>query len=308
MIDPAGRFTLRQLSCFVAACEGGGIGAAAGRLHLAQATVSGAIADLERTLGVQLLVRGRRRAATPSPAGRELLAQATDVLAAAARLDERSAALRGEVSGELPVGCLVTLAPAVAPAVCRAFERRWPRAMVTLVPAHQGELLAHLREGTIAVAITYDLGLNPAVEFAPLAPAPPYALVPADHRLAGAESAELADLAADPFLLLDLPLSRNYFLGLFRAAAAEPAVARRVADPELLRSLVAWGYGYTLANARPEPVQAVDGTPILALPLRGGPPPPQVGLARRAGLEPTRTATAFADTCTDVLGARWGQE
>jgi DNA-binding transcriptional LysR family regulator len=178
---------------------------------------------------------------------------------------------------------------------------------VVLVPAHQGELLARLREGTIAVAITYDLGLNPGVEFTPLAPAPPYALVPADHRLAGAESAELAELADDPFLLLDLPLSRNYFLGIFRAAALEPVVARRVADPELLRSLVAWGYGYTLANARPEPERAVDGTPLRALPLHGGPAPPRVGLARRAGLEPTRTATAFADTCADVLGTRWGQ-
>ena len=308
MNDPAGRFTLRQLSCFVAACEGGGIGAAAGRLHLAQATVSAAIADLERTLGVQLLVRGRRRAATPSPAGRELLAKAGDVLAAAARLDERSAALRGEVSGELPVGCLVTLAPAVAPAVCRAFERRWPRATVTLVPAHQAELLARLGDGTIAVAITYDLGLNAGVDFAPLAAAPPYALVPADHRLAAEDSASLADLAGDPFLLLDLPLSRNYFLGLYRAAGIEPAVARRVADPELVRSLVAWGYGYTLANARPEPLRAVDGTPIRVLPLEGGPAPPRVGLARRAGLVPTRTAAAFADTCSDVLTARWGRQ
>jgi hypothetical protein len=54
-------------------------------------------------------------------------------------------------------------------------------------------------------------------------------------------------------------------------------------------------------------VRAVDGTPIRALPLRGGSAPPRVGLARRAGLEPTRTATAFADTCSDVLAARWGQ-
>ena len=306
MPDPAARFTLRQLSCFVAACEGGGIGAAAARLHLAQATVSAAIADLERTLGVQLLVRGRRRAATPSPAGRELLAQAADVLAAAGRLDERSAALRGDVSGELPVGCLVTLAPAVAPAICRAFEGRWPRAGVTLVPAHQAELLARLRDGTIALAITYDLGLNAAVEFHPLAAAPPYALVAAGHPLAGAGSARLAELAPEPFVLLDLPLSRDYFLELFRTAGVAPAVARRVADPELVRSLVAWGYGYTLANARPAPTRAVDGTPLVALPLHGGAPPPLVGLARRAGLEPTRTAAAFAAACTEVMAARWG--
>src|SRR5689334_10962188 len=107
MIDTASRFTLRQLACFVAACEQGGIGAAAKQLHLAQATVSAALADLERALGVQLLVRGRRRAATPSPAGRELLAQAVDVLAAAGRLEDRSAGLRGDVAGEIAVGCLV---------------------------------------------------------------------------------------------------------------------------------------------------------------------------------------------------------
>jgi len=305
MSDPAARFTLRQLSCFVAACDGGGIGAAAARLHLAQATVSAAIADLERTLGVQLLVRGRRRAAMPSPAGRELLAQAAEVLAAAGRLDERSAALRGDVSGELPVGCLVTLAPAVAPAACRAFEQRWPRARVALLPAHQAELLARLDDGSIAVAITYDLGLRAGVEFEPLADAPPYALVAESHALAGAGRAGLEQLAHEPLVLLDLPLSRDYFLDLFRAAHLAPDIARRVADAELARSLVAWGYGYTLANVRPAPARAVDGTPLRAVPVRTATPPPRVGLARRAGLEPTRAAAAFAAAFADVIAERW---
>ena len=305
MQDPAARFTLRQLSCFVAACEGGGIGAAAARLHLAQATVSAAIADLERTLGVQLLVRGRRRAAMPSPAGRDLLAQAAEVLAAAGRLDERSAALRGDVSGELPVGCLVTLAPAVAPAACRAFERQWPRAKVVLAPAHQAELLARLDDGTIAVAITYDLGLAAGVEFEPLADAPPYALVAASHPLAAAAEAGLEQLADEPFVLLDLPLSRDYFLGLFRDAQLEPDVVRRVADAELARGLVAWGYGYTLANVRPAPARAVDGTPLRAVPLRTATPAPRLGLARRAGLEPTRAAAAFAAALGEVIAERW---
>jgi DNA-binding transcriptional LysR family regulator len=305
MQDPAARFTLRQLSCFVAACDGGGIGAAAARLHLAQATVSAAISDLERTLGVQLLVRGRRRAAMPSPAGRELLAQAAEVLAAAGRLDERSAALRGDVSGELPIGCLITLAPTIGPAACRAFEQRWPRAGVALLPAHQAELIARVDDGTIALAITYDLGLPAGVEFAPLADAPPYALVAESHPLAAAGEAGLDQLAREPFVLLDLPLSRDYFLGLFGAAQLEPEVARRVADAELARSLVAWGYGYTLANARPAPERAVDGTPLRAVPVRTSARPPRIGLARRAGLEPTRTAAAFAAAFGDVVAERW---
>jgi len=79
-----------------------------------------------------------------------------------------------------------------------------------------------------------------------------------------------------------------------------------VADPELARSLVAWGYGYTLANARPAPTRAVDGKRLQAVPVRGPVHTPQVGLARRAGLEPTRSAAAFAEVCAELLSARSG--
>jgi DNA-binding transcriptional LysR family regulator len=143
------------------------------------------------------------------------------------------------------------------------------------------------------------------VEFHPLADAPPYALVAEAHRLAGAAEVALAELAEEPFVLLDLPLSRDYFLDLFRTADVEPDVARQVGDAELARSLVAWGYGYTLANARPAPTRAVDGTPLRALRLRTASPPPRIGLARRAGLEPTRSATAFAAAFADVVSERW---
>lgn len=301
MIDPSSRFTLRQLSCFIATCERGGIGAAAEHLHLAQATVSAALADLERALGAQLLVRGRRRAATPSPAGRELLAEARAVLAAAARLGERAATLRGEVAGELPVGCLVTLAPVVAPAVCREFERRWPHAQVRLLPADQEALLHWLGDGTIALALTYDLGLDGDLDFRPLRPAPPYAIVSGGHPLARRKGVSLHELAPLPLVLLDLPLSRTYFLDLFREAGVEPNVERSAADPELVRSLVAQGYGYSLANARPAPTQAIDGAPLATVPVRRPARAPQIGLATRAGLSQTRSADAFAEVCRELI-------
>jgi DNA-binding transcriptional LysR family regulator len=299
----AARFTLRQLSCFVAACEHGGVGAAAERLRLAQATVSAALADLEHALGVRLLVRGGRRPAAPTPAGRALLADARAVLDAASVLARHAVGLADEVAGALPVGCLVTLAPVVAPACCRAFERRWPRAEVRLVTGDQEALLRGLADGSLALAITYDLRLDASVAFEPLAPAPPYALVAGDHPLARRARVRLAALAGEPLVLLDLPLSRDYFLGLFRTRRLEPNVVRRVADPELVRSLVARGYGYTLANASPAPTQAVDGAPLVAVPVQDALPAPRLGLARRGGLEQTRSARAFSDTCAELLGA-----
>lgn len=275
--------------------------AAAARLHLAQATVSEALADLERTLGVGLLARAPRRRAVPTPAGRELLPEARAVLTAAARVGERSAELRGTVAGSLPVGFLVTLAPVVAPRVFAAFETRWPEARAVLRTGDQQELFGWLRESAIDLAVTYDLGLDDTIHFEALAAYPPYALFGAGHRLAGRRSVTLPDLAREPLVLLDLPLSREYFLSLFRDAALEPVIDRHAGDPELVRSLVAHGYGYTLANARPVATQAVDGTPLRAVPVRGRVRAPRIGLARRAHVEPTRTAIAFAEACAAVL-------
>ncbi len=301
MIDRTARVTLRQLSCFVAACEHGGLGAAAERLHLAQATVSASLADLERALGVQLLVRGPGRAGTPSPAGRELLDDARAVLAATTRLEQRSSELVAGVSGRLALGCLVTLAPIIAPPVCRLFEQRWPGATVDLQTGDQAELVAALRGGSISVALTYDLGLENDLAFEPLAPAPPYALLPRGHALAERTQVTLADLAAEPLVLLDLPLSRDYFLRLFQTAGLTPTIARRVTDLELARSLVARDYGYTLGNARPAPTQAVDGAPLATVPIGGSVETPVIGLARPAGLRDTRMTVAFAEVCAELV-------
>ncbi len=302
MYKEASLFTLRQLTCFVAACEEGGIGNAATRLRLAQATVSGALADLERVLGVELLVRGPRRRAVVTPAGRQLLPRARVVLDAARQLAEQSAEIRGEVSGELPVGCLVTLAPVLAPRVFAMFEERWPEARPMLQTGDQETLLGLLRRGEIDLALTYDLGLDDRTLFEPLALYPPYCLLAADHSLARHPSLTLSVLADEPLVLLDLPLSRDYFFALFADAGVTPTVARRSGDPELVRSLVAHGFGYTLANALPAATQSVDGAPLRAVALAGDPRALSIGLARRAGVTLSRTGAAFADTCAAVLG------
>jgi DNA-binding transcriptional LysR family regulator len=294
--------TLRQLACFVATCDAGGVSPAARRLHLAQPTVSAALADLERTLGVQLLVRAPARGAVPSPAGRELLAGARATLAAATAVEAHAREVRGAVAGELTVACLVTLAAFIGPRVCRAFEDAWPEASAQIVPVDQEGLLRHLRTGVTPIALTYDLGLGDDVAFQPLVDYPPYALVAPGHPLAERRSVDLATLASSPLVLLDLPFSGDYFVDLFRDAGLEPLITRRVPDPELGRSLVAHGYGYTLANVRPAPTRAVDGAPLIALPLRGLVRPAVLGLAQLAGARPTRAIEAFAETCVAALG------
>ena len=61
----------------------------------------------------------------------------------------------------------------------------------------------------------------------------------------------LRELADEPFILLDLPHSRDYFFGLFRAVGLEPRIVFRSRSQELIRGLVAHGHGFAIQNAIP---------------------------------------------------------
>ena len=299
----AAPFTLRQLECLVAVCDTESITTAAQSLHLAQSTVSATIADLERLLGVQLLVRHRGRGVVPTPAGQRFLAAARALLDHAREVERLAADLGGRVAGPLDLGCLVTIAPLVGPALCRSFEERYPEARVILVEGGQDELLAGLDSGRLAAALTYGYELDDRVEFHELAALPPYAQLPADDPLADADAVELAELADRPYVLLDLPVTREYFAALFAEAGLVPRIAHRSRQLELVRSMVANGYGYTIANARPAVDVAVDGRPLASVPLAGDHRPVVMGLATlRAEREP-RVVEAFRAHCREALDA-----
>lgn len=291
------RFTLRQLEYFVAAGEAGSITEAARRTHGSQPTVSSAVARLEKSLGVELFVRHHAHGVTLTPAGARFLGEARSLLRQATDLERYGVDLVQGVSGPIDLGCLVTLAPVVAPRLCREFVRTHPEAHVELMEGGQDELLRALRDGRISLALTYDLQLGDEIRFEPMAMLPPLAVLPADHPLAHGADVALADLASEPLILLDLPLSREYFLSLFLAHGLEPTVARRSPNSEVIRSMVANGFGYTLVNVRPGIGRAPDGRGFTVLPLREPARPLHAGLAAMATAREPRTVEAFREHC-----------
>ncbi|HEY0387368.1 MAG TPA: LysR family transcriptional regulator [Gaiellales bacterium] len=295
------RFSFRQLEYFVAAGETGSVTRAAQGSHSSQPTVSTAIAKLERALGVQLFVRHHAQGLSLTPEGRRFLGEAKELLRHASEVERLAATLSDEIAGALDLGCLVTLAPLVAPSLVRGFEAANPRVRVELVESHQDGLLERLRGGLTSVALTYDLQLPSDVQFEPLVDLPPHAVLPAGHRLALRKRVSLAELAREPHILLDLPLSREYFMQLFAEAGLEPAIALRSQHPETIRTLVANGFGYAIVNARPRNDRALDGERIVTVPLRGEPRAVRLGLASLRGIRETRTISAFKQHCRETI-------
>ena len=93
---------------------------------------------------------------------------------------------------------------------------------------------------------------------------PPYVLLPAGHKLAGRSKVTLTQLAGEPLALLDLPQSRDYFLGMFAAAGVEPQIRYRSTSVETLRALVGRGLAYTLLNLQPAMATSLDGHPVVS--------------------------------------------
>ncbi|MCB6179636.1 LysR family transcriptional regulator [Rhodobacter sp. Har01] len=294
------RFTLRQLEYLVAVGETGSIVAAADRVNVSSPSISAAIALLEGEFGLPLFVRRHARGLSLTQGGRQFVAEARAVLAAAGRLNDLANAITGQVRGPLSVGCLVTFAQVILPGLRRSFTERFPEVDFRQFEHHQAEIFEGLRQARLDVALTYDLDIPADLSFVPLRSLPPYALFPAGHPLAGRADVTPADLAPLPMVLLDLPFSTDYFLEIFRPLGLKPKVVERTRDIGVMRAMVANGFGYSIANIRPAPEAAPDGRPLVLVPLVG-PAPLCLGLVLTDGAMGALTIRAFLEHCRETL-------
>ncbi len=299
-------YTLRQLEYFVAAADRGSVARAAERLNVSQPSVSNAIAKLEDQLGVQLFIRQHAQGVSLTPTGRRLHMEARDLLRHAEDLFDSAHSANSAITGELSLGCFVTLGPLFMPALVTLFTQHHPAVTIRLREAIQDDLINGLVNGEFDLALLYDLNLPDAVESKPLARFAPYILLPEAHRLSGAGDISLTDIADEPFVLLDVPPSRGYFLGLFEAAGLQPNVIFSSPSLEMVRGLVGQSVGYSLLVTRPRGDLTYDGLRLVTRPLSEATQESTVCMARLAKSRPTRLMDAFDNFCQTWFSEHYG--
>jgi len=262
------RFTLRQIQYFIAVGEAGNITLAADRIAISPPSISTAIQHLEIELGTKLFVRHHAQGLSLTPTGRTLLAEAKRLIAQAEHISVVATEVTGAVRGQLSAGCLVTLAPMLMPELAHSFTRGFPAVRINHFVSDHERLMQALTAAEIDIALTYDLGVAPGVQFTPLASLPPHAVVGEAHRFAEQTAVTLEELAEEDLILLDLPASRDYFMGLFFKADLQPKISLRLAYPDVIRTMVANHYGYTISNVTPRMDLALDGRRVVRRRLR----------------------------------------
>ncbi|HZX08505.1 LysR family transcriptional regulator [Kribbella sp.] len=295
------QYTLRQLEYFVAVAEAGSVTAAAQSIHLSQSALSTALVELERALNVQLLLRHHARGVTLTSAGEQLLAASRRLLRQAAELADEARGLGDEVSGTLHLACFGVLAPYLLPELLAEAAERLPGLAVNTSEVDLAELVEGVASGRFEIAIGYDITADPRVEVTSLYTLPPYVLLPRTHRLARRKKVKLAELADEPLALLDLPYSRDYFTGMFRAVGLNPTPRFRSTSAETCRALVARGLAYTVLNVRPRTSRRSDALEVVAVDIAHEAPPLDVVLIKATGVRSTRRVAAVEELIGDLV-------
>ncbi|WP_371171072.1 LysR family transcriptional regulator [Aliiroseovarius sp. 2305UL8-7] len=295
------RFTLRQLEYFVAVGEAGSISQASEHVNVSSPSISAAISQLEDEFGLPLFVRKHAHGLSLTQAGRQFMTQAKKVLVEAEALNRLAGDISGNVQGPLNIGCLVTFAQVLLPAIRRQFELKYPDARVSQIETDQPSIIEQLRRAQIDVALSYDLEIPTDLEFVPLRALPPYAMVPEGHPLARQNEVDIEELLDYPMVLLDLPLSSDYFLSFFDQTGRKPRIVERTRDMAVMRSMVANGFGYAIANIRPYSDLSPDGRRLVFIPLKGNQRPMRLGLIIPEGARNVLTVNAFISHAAEVV-------
>lgn len=299
------RFTLRQLEYFVTVGEQGSIAQASGQLNVSSPSISAAISQLEDEFGLPLFVRKHAHGLSLTQAGSQFMVQARKVLVEAESLNRLASAISGKVQGTLNIGCLLTFAQILLPAIRREFQHIHGDVQVSQIECDQQTLIEKLRRAEIDVALTYDLEVPSDLEFVPLRSLPLYAVVAADHPLAQRKSVTVEALVDYPMVLLDLPISRTYFMSAFDRAGVTPNIAERTRDMAVMRSLVANGFGFSVANIRPYSDLSPDGRALCFIPLEGTPRPLRLGFVLPVGARNVLSVDAFVNHTSQTI-CQWG--
>lgn len=298
------RFTLKQLRYVEAAYRTGSIVNAAKDLAISQSSITAAIDNLEQELGFDLFARMPAKGIVVTPAGRETINRIREFLEQTRHLDNDLRSMNGDLTGALRIGCYVTTAPHVLPLILRGFARNYPKVGIDLFEGDMGTVSDALTTGWVDVALIYqrlvpsNTILTPDVDFMPLFTARPHAVLSTDDPLASRKATLLAELAERPMILLDLPYTKPYFLGMFHERGLEPKVAHSTRSSEIVRALVAGGFGFSILNLRSP--NREGGLPIVTRPIADKVGEPNYGIATLKGIRRRRIVDAFLSYCMEL--------
>lgn len=251
--------TLRQLEYFVAAADLGTVTGAAESCAASQAAVSAALTELERTVGMQLLVRRAAKGVALTQGGERVLPIARRMIEDAEELTLAASHEQQVVAGPLRIACTAALSPRAFPALAERFAARHPLVRLELADGLASDMQDRVRQGTADACLLYRRQMSADLDATPVRVIDPYAVLPADHAHAGDSSISLAELSDEPLIIVHSAESSRVIEVLIEEAGLTPHPRWSLSSPETVRAMVAHGLGYSVFSGKAAGTETFDG-------------------------------------------------
>ncbi|MCX5392643.1 LysR family transcriptional regulator [Streptomyces sp. NPDC006482] len=261
----------RHLRVLRAVAATGSFSAAARELGCTQPAVSQQMKALETSAGTPLLIRtGREMRLTQ--AGEVLVRHAAGILAGLTAAEEEVAAIAGLRAGRVRLVSFPSGSSTLVPTALAALRAAHPGTRVSLVEAEPPRSIEMLREGDCDVALAFRYGAGQA-EWDDLVVRPLLAdrlvgLVPEGHRLAGADSVGIAELAEESWIA-GCPRCRRQLVDVCEEAGFTPRIDFATDDYPAVVGLVGAGLGVAvlpelaIESVRPKGARTVTVEPAV---------------------------------------------
>ncbi|MFM9595098.1 LysR family transcriptional regulator [Streptomyces scabiei] len=283
----------QRLRILRAVAEYGSFNRAAAALRLTPSAVSQQVAALERGLGAQVVVRSTR-GVTLTQAGRIMVGAAESV---AAELEDARQQVAALATGrtQLRVATFTSGGRLLLPAALTRLTAAHPRTVLHVREGEPEDTLPLVRRGAVDLALAYHfdgplpVGPSPAssLEWTPLLEDPLRVVLPPGHRLADRDALDLADLAAEPWVLGCMK-TEAYLRRFARHAGFDPDIRGTTTDYFFARSLVAAGMGISLI---PSIALAPEIPGLSTVPITSPGPVRYIGVATISGRDRPHVTT-----------------
>lgn len=294
-------FTLKQLRYFDAVLRTGSVARAAVELNISQSSITAAIDAIEQATGTELLRRMPAKGIVPTDKGVEAGKRIRGFLEQARIFESDLLSMTGDPTGILRLACYAPTAPYVLPPILRQVSADYPSIRVELKEGDMQEISELLSAGVVDLALTYRRLTPDSQPFVPMFRAKPMALIPDTSPLARKQQLTLEDLAREPMILLDLPGTRAYFLGMFEGNGLRPKVAHTTKSSSVLRGLVSAQFGYALINiCGPNDRSGDNG--YVAKSIGDSLDAPQFGVAYTIASQRSSIVKTVLNTCREIAG------
>lgn len=234
---------LQKYEALIETVDTGSFTKAAQALSYTQSGVSRMVAELERSWGIKLLVRGRGGVELTSE-GRLVLPYVRDIVGLQRSLRMEVDSISGLRAGVIRIGTFSSVAAQWLPNVIERFQADYPGIDYELVIGEYAEIRAWIASGRVDCGFLV-LPIEEEFDTITLGSDRLLAVLPPGHALAKERTVALADLAEEPFLL-DEKGTDAMVTDIFREAGVHPDIRLTTPDDYVIMSMVESGLGVSI--------------------------------------------------------------